>query len=280
MRVIVFGGTTEGKEAALKLREAGCEVSVSVATELGAEALSQEMKAFTQTASSEYPPFTVFVGRKDRAALTELIKGFDACVDATHPYAEEITENLREVCKTAGIPCYRLLRASVSSCEDTDQAPADAKPGGRGFVVTVDSVEAAVTWLREKSLSGQDDLKGGSGNILLTIGTKALKAFSVLEPERLYARVLPTADSVRAAEEAGLSHRHILALFGPFSEALNTALLKEYRIGYLVTKESGREGGFAEKLRAAENTGCTAIVIKRPAETGMTLEEIMEELLK
>ena len=101
--------------------------------------------------------------------------------------------------------------------------------------------------------------------------------------ERLYPRVLPTLDGIAACEAAHIPHKNILALQGPFSYALNRALLEQFSIRFLVTKDGGAAGGFAEKAQAAADTGVQLIVIRRPAETGETADQILtrcREVLK
>lgn len=75
-------------------------------------------------------------------------------------------------------------------------------------------------------------------------------------------------------EAAHIPHKNILALQGPFSYALNRALLEQFSIRFLVTKDGGAAGGFAEKAQAAADTGVQLIVIRRPAETGETADQI------
>ena len=70
-------------------------------------------------------------------------------------------------------------------------------------------------------------------------------------------------------------HRNIIAMQGPFSYALNCALMKQFSIRYLVTKDGGAVGGFAEKAQAAQNTGAQLIVVRRPAENGQTAAQIL-----
>ena len=118
---------------------------------------------------------------------------------------------------------------------------------------------------------------------LLATGAKELPAFAQLAPERLYPRVLPTLDGIAACEAAHIPHKNILALQGPFSYALNRALLEQFSIRFLVTKDGGAAGGFAEKAQAAADTGVQLIVIRRPAETGETADQILtrcREVLK
>lgn len=69
---------------------------------------------------------------------------------------------------------------------------------------------------------------------------------------------------------------------GPFSKALNVALLRQYRIKTLVTKDTGGYGGFREKgPRPPERPGCALLVVERPgAEDGLTLEQIQAEIAR
>ena len=118
-------------------------------------------------------------------------------------------------------------------------------------------------------------LAGCSGNVLLATGAKELAAFAALSTERLFPRVLPTREGIAACEAAGVPHRNIIAMQGPFSYALNCALMKQFSIRYLVTKDGGAVGGFAEKAQAAQDTGAQLIVVRRPAENGQTAAQIL-----
>ena len=57
--------------------------------------------------------------------------------------------------------------------------------------------------------------------------------------------------------------------------AVRLRLMRQLQITLLVTKESGRAGGFPEKLAAARRLGVRVLVIRRPTETGMGKEELM-----
>ncbi|OLA25778.1 MAG: precorrin-6X reductase [Faecalibacterium sp. CAG:82-related_59_9] len=113
------------------------------------------------------------------------------------------------------------------------------------------------------------------GGILLTTGAKELGAFSPIAPERCYPRVLPTQEGIAACEAAGVPHRNIIAMQGPFSRALNEALIQQFEIRWLVTKDGGAAGGFAEKVQAAQSTGAQLVVLRRPPEQGQTAQEIL-----
>ena len=98
----------------------------------------------------------------------------------------------------------------------------------------------------------------------------------MLDPARLYPRVLPTLAGITACEAAGIPHRNILAMQGPFTQELNAALLRQFRISYMVTKDGGVAGGFAEKAEAAAQCGVQLIVLRRPEEQGESAETILQ----
>ena len=252
-KVIIFGGTTEGRELARILADRGALVTVSVATELGEEML--------RDTSSEGEPghFRTLVGRMNVEEMQGIIREFDICYDATHPYAVEVTANLREACGKTGTRYIRVIRKEAESSE-LDQGQEGVRKSD-SVIVTQSAADASAYLL------------GTKGNIFLTTGSKELGDFADLPRERLYVRVLPTRDSIAACEEADIPHRNIIAMFGPFSQRMNEAMLEQYRISYLVTKEAGRNGGFEEKMQAAKRCGVNAIVIRRPEDFGVTVEE-------
>ena len=100
MRIVVFSGTTEGRDFSRAAAALGIAVTVSVATDLGAEEQGQA------------PGITVHSGRLLPGAMAELLQGAALCVDATHPYAVEATKNIRAAANAAGVEYHRLLRAA------------------------------------------------------------------------------------------------------------------------------------------------------------------------
>ena len=98
--------------------------------------------------------------------------------------------------------------------------------------------------------------------------------------ERCYARVLSVLPSVMQSIDLGFSGKHLIAMQGPFSMEMNLALLHQTEAKYFVTKESGKNGGFAEKLEAARQSGAVLLVIGRPEEEGVSVEEAEQEMRK
>lgn len=234
-RIMIFSGTTEGRELSYLLADKGAEVTVCVATEYGTEE------------QGERAGVTVLTGRKTRAQMETILRGFGLCVDATHPYAVEVSKNIRAACEAANATYCRLLR----------------RESGPESAASVSSAAEAAEYLRTTE-----------GNVLLTTGSKDLGAYAALDAERLYPRVLPSKESIAACEAAGIPHRNIVAMQGPFSQELNEALIRQFRIAHVVTKDGGEAGGFPEKARAARATGATLLVLRRPEETGRTFEEV------
>ena len=252
-RVLLFGGTTEGRELALWLREAGIPALSHVATDYG-EALLRE-----QALPAEY-------GRLDAAEMEKLFRtgGFFAILDATHPFATEVSKNIRAAAAAAGVRYYRILRGEGSASEAEEAEEIEARLRARGCFRLLDSQQEAADWLAKTE-----------GPIFLATGSKELKVYAALPRERLTVRILPGEEALRKAAEAGIRPDHIIAMQGRSSVVLNRALLQQCSAKFLVTKQSGKPGGYLEKLRAAEALGICFVAIRRPAEReGYTLSEI------
>ncbi|MCL2150954.1 MAG: precorrin-6A reductase [Coriobacteriia bacterium] len=265
MRVLVFGGTTEGRLLSLALVSAGMEVTLSVATEYGREVFLDAAEAVESNSAANTPTdntsgLHILSGRLEGPGLASLLAdGFDHVVDATHPYAASITASLREACAACSLSYLRLLRPSAP---DADQA---------GDTVSfVADTDAAVRLLA-----------AGTGPALLTIGSKELAAYTQVPgyQDRFYPRILPMPDSLERALQLGFRAAHIICMQGPFDLAMNQATLAMAGARYLVTKDTGDAGGFTAKLEAARSMGVQVIVIGRPVqESGYSLPEILSLL--
>lgn len=245
----IFGGTSEGRRLADFCARHGLPAGVSVATEYGEQALPGELRG------------TVLKGRMSEEQMREHMRacGVELVIDATHPYAVEVTGNIRRACGAESVEYIRLVRA------DDRSMWAD-----RG-TAWVDSAAEAAAYLAETH-----------GNIMLATGSKELPVFcGILDTKRLYPRILPSMESLKICEDNGIPLANCIAMQGPFSEELNIALLKQYRCRFLVTKESGTAGGFEDKITACQKNGVTAVVIRRPVvEEGMDFSEVCGYLAK
>ena len=262
--ILLFAGTTEGRVLSEYLAEEGVKHTVCVATEYGEAVLKK------------HPLVTVRKGRMDQEEIRELIRtgDFAAVVDATHPYAGNITRNIREALKETAqeaVPYLRLRREENFVFEknsERDDPVGQGKPGISFFKNKEACIEA---------------LEYTRGNILLTTGSKDLAAYCRSEQvkNRLYVRVLPGLESISLCMEQGIRGKQIIAMQGPFTAEMNEAMIRQYEISCLVTKESGVSGGFREKLAAAGRTGISAFVIGRPEEEeGLSFLEVCSMLEK
>lgn len=248
-QVLVFGGTTEGRELAEELCRQGIACTLSVATRYGEQVMERQTL------------LTLHRGRLDAAQMRALIQSgeFLAVVDATHPFATEVSKNIRESLADTGL-LYLRLKRNTDEKERTQE----------GFLWFDDMKSCAKA------------LEKVEGNILLTTGSKELKVFDNKEvKKRLYVRVLPSIESISLCEEQGIYGRQIIAMQGPFSTEMNEAMIQELHISCMVTKESGAVGGFWEKIEAARNTNTQVMIIGSPEKemSGFSFKEVMERIL-
>ena len=239
-KVIVFAGTTEGYELCRFLSEHQISVYACAATEYGGKALT------------ETPYLHIHTGRLSREEMEAffLKEEPNFVLDATHPYAAEVTDNIKSACEKTGFFYQRVLREQGRQAEKA---------------VYVESTEAAAEFLNTTD-----------GNVLLTTGSKELKKFLGVKDykERLYARVLSLPSVMEECSAAGFEGKHLIGMQGPFSRELNEAMLRQFHCRYLVTKDSGKAGGFQEKIDAAFSCGAIPVIIGRPLkEEGLSLVE-------
>lgn len=239
---LIFAGTTEGREIALFFNNNKVKFHVFTATDYGVEVLPDMAYA------------EVHAGRLTYEDMKQLMLSYKndeiIVIDATHPYADIVTDNLYNSARDLGVEYYRIIR------------PSTYEDGERIF----QSVDEAVNYL-----------KGTEGNILLLTGSKDLGKYSEIgDLSRIFARVLPGIDVIKNAVDLGYSIKNIICMQGPFSLDMNIAVINHVKAKYIVTKDTGRAGGFDEKLMASKATGAELIVIKRPDEKtgGYTLDEL------
>lgn len=242
MKILVFAGTTEGRMVVEYLLKGNATVTACVATEYGGVMLSHHEK------------LNINIGRLDTDAMEPLIGEHDLVIDATHPYADIVTRNIKSACHNVKVKYIRVVRPSV----DIEN------------IIEVRNTEEAAKLLISTS-----------GNVLVTTGSKELHKFAVVPnyKERLFPRVLPTIEVLEKCSSLGFGGRNLICMQGPFSYDINVALMKQYNIKYMITKDTGTVGGFKEKIKAAKAVGAKIVLIKRPtdesySEVAITMEEL------
>lgn len=245
--IVVFSGTTEGRKIAQDIVNSGNICHCMVATEYGKE-LAGDLKGGI-----------VHTGRLNEAEMNAFFHSIkpDVIIDATHPYAKEVSFNIKNAARTAGIKHIRLLR------EESETVPSDI------VVKYVDSIEAAAEYINSRQ-----------GRIFASTGSKEIGKLlaGLSDKSRVVVRILPSSESLDLCEKAGIKSEQIIAMQGPFSKEMNLAMFKEKNIQILVTKDGGKNGGFMEKLLAAKELGAEAVIIKRPNEAGCSYDTVLKML--
>ncbi len=240
--VLIFGGTTEGRELAEFCAARGISALSSVVTGLGAELLPEGVP--------------VTVGRLDTDGMEMLIRrGFSLVIDATHPYAVQASANIKAACERVGVRCCRVIREGGES--------------EYGEVVRdTDELVRRLNALR--------------GVILSTLGSKEAAALTGVSDysRRVWLRILPSAENIERCVSLGFDRAKIIAEKGPFSVEQNVSHIRQSGAEVLITKNSGAAGGYPEKAAAARECGIALITIGRPCESGISRDErkvIIEE---
>ncbi|MCR9214500.1 MAG: cobalt-precorrin-6A reductase [Proteobacteria bacterium] len=163
--------------------------------------------------------------------LTE--KSVDYIIDATHPFASQITNSAFMACQKLGINYLRLDRPPWPEKQDD-------------------------IWIKARNVEEAADKHETYSRIFLSIGRQELTAFQQLSNKQFLVRSIeavafnPPASTVRFIQARG-----------PFSLAAELELFKEYQIEVLVSKNSGGDATYA-KIAAARELGLPVIMIERP----------------
>ena len=258
----IFSGTSEGRELATQLAESDITCIYFVATKYG------------DMVVTKHSNIHVNVGRLKINEIEELIvkNKPDFIIDATHPHAKVITANIITACKNSGNE-QRYIRVN-RNIEDNE-----LYEEFNDTYISVKSVYDAASVLKDYLKRNEITDK----NVLLTTGVKELNNFCEKEiKERIIARVIPSIDSLSECYSLGLNTKSIIAMEGPFSAEMNAAIIRQYDIGILVTKNSGKRGGFYEKLLACRNENIKAIVIEdnEKSNDGLSVKEAAEFVIR
>jgi len=231
--ILVLAGTKDGRDLIALLDNVGYKVMACVFSEYGRQLIQLDH-------------VLIHTGPLDAEGLAQLIVKhvIGMVVDASHPYAVNISQNAMVACQTTGIHYLRYER------------PTAPLPVYAGLHV-VHGYDKAVK------------VAASLGKVVfLTTGSRHLKLFkeaTCLQNHRIIARVLPEPSVLQECLDLGFLPKDIVAIQGPFSHDLNIALFKEYAAEVIVTKNSGQVGGSDTKMTAAMALGLPLVVIDRPA---------------
>ncbi len=235
-RIWLIGGTAESALLAKAIAHLQFECIVSVTTD---------------TARSLYPTvptLQVWVGRLIFANLYEFLQQQQiiAVVDASHPFAVEISKNAIALCQKLKIPYLRYERPVLEQRGEVDKGTRD--------IVYLDNYNTLIcgNYLADK-------------RVLLTLGYRPLHLFQPWqERTTMFARLLPSVTALEAALQAGFTPDRIICLRPPISAELEMALWRQWEISLVITKASGTAGGEDIKRKVAAELGVRLIIITRP----------------
>ncbi|OCX65990.1 cobalt-precorrin-6A reductase [Thioclava sp. SK-1] len=221
-RILLLGGTTEASQLARLLADARIRTVFSYAG---------------RTAAPVAQPLPMRIGGFGGVdgLVTYLRKtGVTHVIDATHPFAAQMSLNAAAACADLRLPLLSLERPAWC-----------AVPGD--IWAHVPDITQAVTALPDRP-----------GRVFLAIGKQHIAAFAA-QPQHHY--LLRLVD--RPQQPIALPDHHVIVDRGPFDAAADTALLRDHRITHIIAKNSGGTGAQA-KLTAARALGLSVIMIDRP----------------
>ena len=245
-KIFLIAGTEDGRRLAQLLSEKNFDVTASVVSDYGRKLL--ESCAGIKINDKA-------LGRDELEKILREEK-FNCLVDASHPYAKNISANATAAAQAAKIFYVRYERAEIFF--DYEK------------IFRVENFEEAA--LKASQLGK---------NIYLTTGSRNLKIFvDLLKDFNLTARVLPTAEVLSLCENFGLTPKQIVAMQGPFSTELNVELFRHAKADVVVTKNSGKIGGADTKLAAAKILNLPVVMIDRPKIFYPNTAETFDDVLK
>ncbi|KGR89110.1 precorrin-6x reductase [Ureibacillus massiliensis 4400831 = CIP 108448 = CCUG 49529] len=247
--ILFLAGTSDARTLAVELQKKGYNLLATVVTNSAAISLEEAQVPY-------------YVGRLTKSDMLAMIldKKITTVIDASHPYAEEASKTAMEAANESALPYIRYERPQQEYVHP--------------LVTEVDTYEEAALLASEHS-----------GTVMLTTGSKTLATFTkylLKDSIRLVCRMLPNKENMEKCDALGVKQRDIIAIQGPFSKELNTALYRQYETSLVITKESGKEGSVDEKIEAALELNIPVILIKRPkinyTNQCSTFEEVYEKL--
>ncbi|WP_148862711.1 cobalt-precorrin-6A reductase [Marinobacter fonticola] len=222
MKVLILGGTTEASALAQALATRTIPAIFSYAG---------------RVASPKSQPVPVRVGGfggVDGLAAYLANSAITHIVDATHPFAEQMSRHAVLAAERTGTPLVALSRP-----------PWQPVPGDRWHPVS--GIDKAVS-----------SLTGPGQRIMLAIGRMHLDAFQAQPQHHYLLRLVDEPDAPLPLPDYTVTIDR-----GPFTVAGDLALLREHCIDRVVCKNAGGEGA-AAKLTAARQLGLPVLMIDRP----------------
>lgn len=250
LKIFLLGGTKDSTEIIKHLKSNyNTHILTTTTTEYGSK-LAVEAGS-DETISRPLP--------KDE--IIEIINNsdFDLLIDATHPFAEHITQTSVSVSKICEISYIRFERPSLNF-KDIDTT----------HIIYAKSFEDAGKIIAKEI---------PDGNVLHFAGANTMEdVLKNVSTERFYPRILKVEKSLEKCEKLGVENDHIIEMKGAASLKENIDLIEKYDASVMITKESGEIGGVIEKIEAANQKDISLIMIKRPIIKELNKKDVVSNL--
>lgn len=250
--ILVLGGTSEANQISRALTKRDQDIIVSCTTSHGKELVNDQVRTKVITGEMDFKKLVTLLNDND----------FNSVIDATHPFAEQITENALKACDETATPYYRFERKpfELNNNPLVHECPAFEEAAETAFNL--------------------------GKNIFLTIGVKNIKRFTgnpAGSQKTIIARILNKKDSLKICLDAGVKKENIITGKGPFNARQNIDHFKKFNADVVVSKESGKQGGLNEKIEACRELNIPVVLVNRPtiAENAFyEIDELLKEVVK
>lgn len=246
--IFLLAGTKDGRELGEEILKRNYNLIISVTSDYGKDLIRKNKNLIINDRPLNLNEFVKYLSENKVKIL----------IDASHPYATEVSKNAILAAKQINIPYIRYEREKNSIDYEKIYYAKD-----------INDAVKLMTNLGE--------------NIFFTTGSKTAKFFfeqPSLKNKRLIFRILPSAKVLSELEFIGILPDDIIALKGPFTEELNIALFKAYNADVIITKDGGNVGGVDTKINAAKTLNLPIIMIERPKINYLNIAYNFDEIYK
>ena len=184
---------------------------------------------------------------------------FDILIDATHPFAEHITQTSSSIARELKMPYIRFERPTIN-LESIDTS----------HIHYAESFEDAGKLIAKEF---------PKGNVLHFAGANTMADITKhVGVDRFYPRILKVESSIEKCNALNIDPDHIIPMTGAATKQENIDLIEKYDASVMITKESGEIGGVYEKIEAANETDIAVIMIKRPKIENLNKNDVVNDL--
>ena len=236
MRIMILGGTKDSTNIITHIKENyDAFILTTTTTEYGAR-LAKEAGSDDTIARPLLKDEIMEIIERDN---------FDILIDATHPFAEHITQTSASIADELKLPYIRFERPTIN-LENIDTSHIH-------YVKSFDDAGKLIAKEFPK------------GNVMHFAGANTMADIvKYVSIDRFYPRILKVENSLKKCEELDINPNHIIPMTGAATKEENVDLIKKYSASVMITKESGEIGGVIEKIEAANDTDIAIIMIQRP----------------